>query len=481
MLDPEYHHPITSTDCNYQRLDISDTLLKMNSPHVISGVRTVVNMASHFEELKAVSLTLNEQGAASTRGYFTPSEEEEIRHLLVSYWQSRNALYELVISLRDDKNVTSTDNEATFLIAYAGAILLVDAARFLYDTFNDNPIVKDKLNEPEPMFGIPGGVYDTVQKSLTSPIHVWHILRAMKYFDIHRAVFHKLGRNTLLGQVFEVIQRLEHRLDVSTRRYARARIRFRFAELAHFFQRNMKGRMLLAIQESVSRMMSGISLRPGHNPELPGDIAEELRALIRPGDIFITRKEHALTNYFLPGYWPHAALFIGNSKSLTTLGIDTHENVKPRWQRLLDTDLNEPYRVLEALKDGVWIRSLTSTFNANSIAVLRPRLSTVHVAEALARGLFHEGKPYDFNFDFTNSERLVCTEVVYRAYEGIGDLSFKLARRAGRMTLAAEDLVQMALDRNGFEPVAAFAPTHDPRIAIGDNAGELLSRTRDAI
>ena len=132
------------------------------------------------------------------------------------------------------------------------------------------------------------------------------------------------------------------------------------------------------------------------------------------------------------------------------------------------------------MKDGVWIRSLTSPFRSNSIAVLRPRISTAHVAEALARGLFHEGKPYDFNFDFTHSERLVCTEVVYRAYEGIGDLSFKLAKRAGRMTLAAEDLVQMALDRNGLEPVAAFAPTHDSGIAVGGNAGELLAQTRDA-
>ena len=48
------------------------------------------------------------------------------------------------------------------------------------------------------------------------------------------------------------------------------------------------------------------------------------------------------------------------------------------------------------------------------------------------------------------------------------------------MTLAAEDLVQMALDRNGLEPVAAFAPTHHSGIAVGCNAGELLAQTRDA-
>lgn len=452
----------------------------IDSPNIISGARTVAHMAAHFEELKEVSLKLNKQAAASTRGYFTPSEDEEVRHLLVSYWQSRNALYDLVISLRDGNEITSTDRGATFLVAYAGAILLVDAARFLHDTFNDNPIVTDKLNEPEPTFGIPDGVYATVQKSLTSPIHVWHLSYAMKYFKAHRADFQQLGHDEFLRPVLDVIHRLEHRLEISTRRYAHARLRVRLTQLAHFFQRDMKGRMLFAIQESVSRMMTGISLRPGYRPALPEDIAAELRTLIKPGDIFITRKEHALTNYFLPGYWPHAALFLGNSESLTTLGIDNHENVKPRWKRLLDADPNEPLRVLEAMKDGVWIRSLTSPFSCNSIAVLRPRISTTHVAEALARGLFHEGKPYDFNFDFTHSERLVCTEVAYRAYEGIDNLSFKLAKRAGRMTLAAEDLVQMALDRNGLEPVAAFAPTHHSGIAVGCNAGELLAQTRDA-
>ena len=33
----------------------------------------------------------------------------------------------------------------------------------------------------------------------------------------------------------------------------------------------------------------------------------------RPGDVLVVRKEYAATNYFLPGYWPHAALVIGSA------------------------------------------------------------------------------------------------------------------------------------------------------------------------
>jgi hypothetical protein len=91
--------------------------------------------------------------------------------------------------------------------------------------------------------------------------------------------------------------------------------------------------------------------------------------------------------------------------------------------------------------------------------------------------MFHEGKSYDFDFDFTRSDRLVCTEVVYRSYEGIGGVRFDLSRRAGRLTLAAEDLLRMALDRNVFEPLAVFAPTRASSLLSGRDADDALRAT----
>ena len=66
---------------------------------IVSGARTVVGIASHFERLKLAATPLLDSRSASDRGYFTPTEDEEVRHLLVSYWQSRNALIELVVML----------------------------------------------------------------------------------------------------------------------------------------------------------------------------------------------------------------------------------------------------------------------------------------------------------------------------------------------------------------------------------------------
>ena len=134
-------------------------------------------------------------------------------------------------------------------------------------------------------------------------------------------------------------------------------------------------------------------------------------------------------------------------------------------------------RILAAASELFYTHGIRAV-SVDAIAVIRPRLSSGEIAEALARGMFHEGKPYDFDFDFSRSDRLVCTEVVYRSYEGVGDVRFQLKRRAGRQTLAAEDLLEMAMERNTFETVAAFAPQYADGLLFGEQADSLIRQTR---
>ena len=450
----------------------------MTPEEITAGARTIVHLAGYFDELGQTVEKLLEDARASRRGYFTPSEEETVRRLQVSYWQSRGALFDVALSFRDDRELSETVRPEAFLVAYAAAVLLVHAARFLRESFEPLPAVRGKLNEPEPSFGIPQGMYDTVQKSLTSPRHAWHLYHAMRYFDEHERELRAKASDPLLAGVMSVIDRLGDRMRVPASRYVKARLKVRANRAIGRLQHGLLGRALYGIQKLAASMAEGVFTRPGHRPNLPEQVARDFRQLLEPGDVLITRKEYAVTNYFLPGYWKHAALYLGEPAVLEQLGLAEYDAVKPRWEKLLGGEALDRHRVLESLKDGVWIRSTASPFSADAVVAIRPRLTKADVAEALARGLFHEGKMYDFDFDFTRADRLVCTEVIYRSYDGIGGTSFELTPRAGRMTLAAVDLVSMALKHSCFDPLAVYMPGQGLQLARDEEAVRLLDQTR---
>ena len=452
----------------------------MDTNTIEAGSRTVLSIAEHFEELKQSALQLQQRAEASQRGYFTPTEDQDLRHLLISYWQSRNALIELVVSFHENNTVAPEFRPVCVLVAYAGALVLVDAARFLRTEFGENPVIREKLNEAEPSFGIPQGTYDRVQESLTSPVHAWHLYHASKYYESQREQLRERSEGLSWQPLLEMVDRLGNTPELDIAQLAKDRIRERTRQIGESVHRDLFQRSLYGLQKAVSRLISGVYVSSGHVPELPATVRQSVLELLQPGDVLITRKEHALTNYFLPGFWPHAAFYIGNPEQLSAMHVDELEHVRPRWQRLLECDAPHIGRVVEAMKDGVWIRSVMTPLASDAIAVLRPRIDPGDVGKAIGRSLLHDGKPYDFDFDFTRSDRLVCTEVVYRALDGIEGIDFQLKQRAGRLTLAAIDLVDMAIAEDSFDTVAVYESQHTPELIVGSEARTMMETIRES-
>ena len=448
---------------------------------IAAGARTVLDLHRHLDELRTRAVEQLQRFLAAEREYLTPSEDERVRQLLVSYWHARNALLGKVAEFRafaeDQEQVELQQRNQVFLVGFTAALVLVDAGRFLREICSPNPVIAAKLNAPEPYFGIPAGVYNMIQKNLTSPVNAWRLYHAYKLFQLSQESFTACAAgDPLLEGVLELARRLADRVQVSKRRYAQARLQVNAAQVSRALTQHSFGRAASWVIEMSSRAIGKIGVKPGHRPALPTGIRSELAMLLEPGDVIITRKQYAATNYFLPGYWPHAILYLGEVGQLAGLGFDQHENMQGRWQRLCELDASESRRVLEAMADGVHLRSMLSAYSVDGVTVIRPQLTQQLRLEAIGRGLFHEGKPYDFDFDFTRSHRLVCTEVVYRSYEGVGGLEFPLTPRVGRLTLAAEDLLRMALDGRGFELVAAYLPGA-AHVSTGNDAEQDVRNT----
>jgi hypothetical protein len=294
-----------------------------------------------------------------------------------------------------------------------------------------------------------------------------------------------------------IIDRLRGRLRPPLKVYVRTRLRVRGRRAARRVGRDVLGRGVYALQEALGRGMAHVYVRPRHAPSLPRDIRAQIVRLLRPGDVLVVRKEFAATNYFLPGYWPHVALFLGTVNDMRACGLADDQHVVHRLEQLASATAttavlqpNEEHAwiggdphpcVIEAQKDGVRIRSINSALNSDSVVVVRPVLEPMHVARALAQALMHEGKPYDFDFDFCQSQRLVCTEVVYRAYEGVAGVQFDLQRHVGRFALSAGDLLRMALAGRHFEVTAVYLPKQSPVLECGPSAAAIVRRVEGAV
>ncbi len=192
-----------------------------------TGARTVIGVAQQFESLKHEAVRMHDVFGTGERGYFTPTEDEAVTHLVVSYYQCRNALFDLIDDLRAGPDRFQLEKPRIFAVGYAAAVLLVDAARFMRDLFDVDPIVAERLDRPEPAFGIPAGLYSATQKSLTDPAHAWDLHRANGHWDrLLPKLKRESERDTRLTGILSIVEKLGDKVRVSKRQYAKARFLF---------------------------------------------------------------------------------------------------------------------------------------------------------------------------------------------------------------------------------------------------------------
>lgn len=163
------------------------------------------------------------------------------------------------------------------------------------------------------------------------------------------------------------------------------------------------------------------------------DVLSDLRSTLQAGDILLEKTPFRLTDKMIPGYWGHAAVWIGTEVELKELGIWENPLVK----RYRD-EIREGRLVIEALRSGVEMNTLQHFLNIDSIGVLRrPDLSRENRANTIIQALRQVGKPYDFNFDVESKGRVYCSKLVYLSYSGI---DWPTKKSLGRTTFTPDDV-----------------------------------------
>lgn len=204
-------------------------------------------------------------------------------------------------------------------------------------------------------------------------------------------------------------------------------------------------------QKGIAEGMSyiSVSLRDEYITESNLDA---LKQQLDPGDIFLQRREWHLTNVGIPGFWTHAAFYIGTANNLELYFEDI---ISAEALRLLIEEANPEFykdyygkgnlAVIEAIRDGVILNSLYESASADYLGVLRADLSKEEKLYSILEAISSYGKPYDYNFDFVTDNEIVCSELVFKAYhlkENNKGVPFELELSSGRLMLSPNNIAK---------------------------------------
>lgn len=346
-----------------------------------------------------------------------------------------------------------------FLLGFASRCLRMSLGFSFIDRTLGKPQFEKLLDEGAPELGVPAGAYARLKWNV---VHVKDVGEMVASHQYHRVLaqtaYESLSADDLVSYAMTAVDVTYPELRRTLRRRG---VRL-FGGNGVDILKDRGHEAWLPMQTGVAELMGDTRV---HREERMLVSEEQIREAVRrsqPGDVLVERRNWYLSNVGLPGFWPHAALYVGTREELATF-LDEDPEVQrhyggpftaalkrrhPKaWAAWTSTDEERhPYRVLEAVSEGVLFTTAEHSLHADYVAALRPRLSKLEVARAIERAFGYVWRPYDFDFDFYTDTSLVCSELVYKAYEPCDDakgLALPLEQLVGRMTLSPNTLVRL--------------------------------------
>ena len=428
----------------------------LSSCHILRGIRDTL------PDRKNLAQEIEDADRAQRRGYYLPDEDERLRETYLRYLSGRSILWQMIDDLSP---FLKSKDLRIFGLAFCAASILMRSSSYLIELAKERPVVLAKLDEAEPRYQIPRKTLTQIYHNLSSTRNQWRYRQARNFYENNRTQIDEALQDSDMQDIALWLMNEEPYFDQSKRNLFSAILTYRTYSLTRRTSSGYTKVMfhLFRLSGSAIAEMKQPFVKPsGEGKRVTTKIINQIRDKLQPGDIFVTRHDDAMSNFFLPGFWPHAALYMGPLSGQKDSGILNHRD--------------HSADVLEAKKDGVKLRKIEETLAVDSFVILRPKVSTEELQQALEKALTHEGKQYDFAFDFRKAERLCCTEVVYRAFHGIGRWNLKLIKQSGHLALPAEELIRQGLQKELID-VAMIFGVHGDTVEVGTKARNLLLST----
>lgn len=406
----------------------------------------------------------------------TAADEELLRGVWVAFYYNAFALEQVRIFYEDWYRFDPSRAERpwllrSYLLTYAAELALFEKSLRLTQVLGSHAAARKFLNAPHPQYELPENTLSFVREQFLGTRDEARVIAGEQYLRFLETTLDarqqaaEIGAEALWRDV-ERHLRVINRADVLERTEKTVR-----ADL-QILKRGVR-RVWFPTQTSVANWMGNIKMRRVGQYLITRENLDTMNAVLEPGDILVSRKNWYLSNVGLPGFWPHAILYIGEPEKLQeafdtpevrawlaqetgqemSLGEYLLKRYPVEWSLYLGGLDGDDVTVLEAIAPGVVLNSLPRAAG-DYMAALRPRLSTLRKAQAIVEAFSHLGKPYDYDFDFATDHALVCSEVVWRSYRpgnGRPGLQLPVQEVAGRMTLPPNEVVRMYAEEHGTE------------------------------
>jgi len=330
-----------------------------------------------------------------------------------------------------------------FLLAYAAHTIQYESAFRVSQMVNYHGLISSFLNQKDENLSLSKDSYFQIKERLTSPKEILRLNAGRAYLTLTKK--HLSDQGGLL----EIVSGNLRNIEANLLKFPRL-----FVSNPFEFLEKQSLSLWLPVQKKIALRLSYIRASNREYFIKPEKIQEK-RPIFEPGDILLERRGWHATNIGIPGFWTHAALYTGSLSEMDDYFSEiTLENGKlpsqyiqekfpSVFQEFQEKDGEGFERsVIESKRPGVVLESLEFTANADSFAVLRVKTSKEEKFKALMNAFLYFGKPYDYNFDFLSDDALVCSELVYKAYQENPDIHFSPGLVSGRMMMPPNDFAK---------------------------------------
>ena len=444
-----------------------------------------------FDEMYQEMGQIQQSATRHQTGHFSNKESDQIENLLFRYLVLRKSYWEIINKYRDYNSYSDnpTENAKALIIGYSSALMLYKYSGILITRNMADKHVVNKLNEAYFRSNIPKGSFQMVYSSLTNLENLDELDIAQELISSELNESGTILNTLQLDPIYGILIKelgLLHRIQVKlreeilshfvlitpdlTNRLRHSSIKKKVEELTE-----KAGSRFEALRAIIFTHVSHIKA-PGASPLVfDYDDKNRLLSLVKPGDIILTYSEGYMSNIFLPGIFKHGIVYTGRRENWENsdwndIHITDHQN------SLIQLNHN----IIEAIAEGVVSGDLEEILDTkiNRLAVFRPSLSNQEIMGVMQTIHSYLGNQYDFTFDFNDAETQVCTEVIYRGYNQVGEIDFKLSKRAGKLNMSAEDVCRYAIGSGQMELVTLIIEDEyrngNPRFVGKENGVEII-------